>query len=259
MPDNKDASDTAANTGANGEQSSTATADQTTAASGSAGNGAEYSQTVSEPNVTSHDSDSGEFERDPHSGQNDNSDAAMSSNDIHDDSDPMGFGDKRMGDDVEPLDELEQLRVRLADAESKAAEHWDRLLRLQAEMENQRKRAQNDVTKARKFALEGIVGDLLPVKDSLEMGLAAAQAEDGDPQSIVQGAELTLKMLSQVFEKNNIIEVNPVDEKFDPEFHQAMSMQEVEGKAANTVAAVMQKGYTLNDRLVRPALVMVAK
>lgn len=173
--------------------------------------------------------------------------------------DPLGFGDQRMGEDAEPLDEMGELRAMLADAESRATENWDRLLRLQADMENQRKRAQNDVTKARKFALEGIVSDLLPVKDSLEMGLAAAQAEDADPQSIIEGAELTLKMLAQVFEKNNIAEVNPVDEKFDPEFHQAMSMQEIEGKAPNTVASVMQKGYTLNERLVRPALVMVAK
>jgi molecular chaperone GrpE len=179
-------------------------------------------------------------------------------------SDPLGFGDQRMGDvsesgDGERTDEITQLRAQLAAAENRAAENWDRLLRLQAEMENQRKRAQNDVNKARKFALEGIVSDLLPVKDSLEMGLAAAQAEDADPKAIIEGADLTLKMLAQVFEKNNIVEVNPVDEKFDPEFHQAMSMQEIEGKAANTVASVMQKGYTLNERLVRPALVMVAK
>lgn len=181
--------------------------------------------------------------------------------------DPLGFGNQRM--DAEPADEAQEadepaddadgLEAQLRAAEAKASEHWDRLLRLQAEMENQRKRAQNDVNKARKFALEGIVGDLLPVKDSLEMGLAAAQAADGDPQSIIEGAELTVKMLDQVFEKNNIVEVNPVDEKFDPEYHQAMSMQEVEGKEANTVTGVMQKGYTLNERLVRPALVMVAK
>ncbi len=176
-----------------------------------------------------------------------------------DDADPLDFGDKRMGDEAEAPDELEQLRSQLAEAEAKAAEHWDRLLRLQAEMENQRKRAQNDVSKARKFALEGIVGDLLPVKDSLEMGLAAAQAPEADSKSIIEGADLTVKMLTQVFEKNNILEVNPVDEKFDPEFHQAMSMQEVEGVPANTVTGVMQKGYTLNERLVRPALVMVAK
>jgi molecular chaperone GrpE len=162
-------------------------------------------------------------------------------------------------DTAEEENSPESLQALLQKAEARASDNWDRLLRLQAEMENQRKRAQNDVQKARKFALEGIVGDLLPVKDSLEMGLAAAEAEDADPRSIVEGAELTLKMLAQVFEKNNIIEVNPVDEKFDPEFHQAMSMQEVDGKDPNTVTSVMQKGYTLNDRLVRPALVMVAK
>jgi molecular chaperone GrpE len=177
-----------------------------------------------------------------------------------DSDDPLQFGDKRMGDEnEEPEDELAVLNRKLAEAEGKTAEHWDRLLRLQAEMENQRKRAQNDVNKARKFALESIVNDLLPVKDSLEMGIAAASAEDVDPKSIVEGAELTLKMLAQVFEKNNILEVNPVDEKFDPEFHQAMSMQEIEGKEPNTVTSVMQKGYTLNERLVRPALVMVSK
>jgi molecular chaperone GrpE len=180
--------------------------------------------------------------------------------------DPLGFGDQRMDTDAEDAvqtqsgeDSPDDLQSRLQQAEAKATEHWDRLLRLQAEMENQRKRAQNDVNKARKFALESIVSDLLPVKDSLEMGLAAASAEDADSTSIIEGAELTLKMLAQVFEKNNILEVNPLDEKFDPEFHQAMSMQEVEGKDANSVISVMQKGYTLNERLVRPALVMVAK
>ena len=126
-------------------------------------------------------------------------------------------------------------------------------------MENQRKRAQNETSKARKFALEGIVGDLLPIKDSLELGLQAADGVEPDVKALREGSELTLKMLAQVFENNNILEINPVDEKFDPEFHQAMSMQEIEGKAPNTVAAVMQKGYTLNDRLVRPALVMVSK
>lgn len=174
--------------------------------------------------------------------------------------DLLQFAEQEAGfEEPMPLSETEQLQMQLLEAEAKAAEHWDRLLRLQAEMENQRKRAQNDVAKARKFALEGIVGDLLPVKDSLELGLAAAQATDADPKAIIEGVDLTIKMLAQVFEKNNIIEVNPVDEKFNPEFHQAMSMQEVEGVAANTVTGVMQKGYTLNERLVRPALVMVAK
>ena len=149
---------------------------------------------------------------------------------------------------------------RLAAAEALAAAHWDRLVRLQAEMENQRKRAQRDVANARKFALEGIAGDLLPVKDSLELGIQAASgADEGTLANLLQGSELTLKMLAQLLEKHGIEEVNPEGERFDPEYHQAMSMQEVEGVAPNTVTGVMQKGYTLNERLIRPALVMVSK
>ena len=175
------------------------------------------------------------------------------------DDDPLGFGKKRMDGDSEEQSELQELQTQLAAAEEKAAKHWDQLLRLQADMENQRKRAQNDISKAHKFALENFANELLPVKDSLEAGLQAATAEDAEASKIIEGTEMTLKLLSQALEKHNIVEVNPVDEKFDPEFHQAMSMQEVEGKEPNTVASVMQKGYTLNDRLIRPALVMVAK
>ncbi len=176
-----------------------------------------------------------------------------------DDDDPLGFGKKRMDDESEEQSELQELQAQLAAAEEKAAKHWDQLLRLQADMENQRKRAQNDISKAHKFALENFANELLPVKDSLEAGLLAATAEDAEATKIIEGSELTLKLLSQALEKHNIVEINPIDEKFDPEFHQAMSMQEVEGKEPNTVASVMQKGYTLNDRLIRPALVMVAK
>ncbi len=198
--------------------------------------------------------------------------------------DPLGFGDTRMAGDQadgpgesresagsdEQVDaaeasveggesEIDQLRTQLEQAESKASTHWDQLLRLQAEMENQRKRAQNDVNKAHKFALENFTNDILPVKDSLEMGIQAATGEDAEPEKIIEGSELTLKMLTQALEKYNIVEINPIDEKFDPEFHQAMSMQPVEGKEPNTVSSVLQKGYTLNDRLIRPALVMVVK
>lgn len=165
------------------------------------------------------------------------------------------------GDD-EPLDaesDEEDLAARLAASEARADDNWDRLLRLQAEMENQRKRAQRDVSNARKFALEGIVDDLLPVRDSLEMGIGAASEDGATVDSIREGSELTLKMLASALEKHNIVAIDPVGEKFDPAFHQAMTMQEVEGHAPNTVVSVMQKGYTLNDRLIRPALVMVAK
>ncbi|MEE9333211.1 MAG: nucleotide exchange factor GrpE [Granulosicoccaceae bacterium] len=169
--------------------------------------------------------------------------------------DPLGFGSSRMADEATPAELAEQL----AAAEAKASDHWERLLLMQADMENQRKRAQKEVSNAKKFALEGVVNELLPVRDSLEMGIVAAQQEDAGVEQIVEGSELTLKMLTQVFEKYNIIEIDPIDERFNPEFHQAMSMQEIEGKEPNTVASVLQKGYTLNDRLIRPALVMVAK
>ncbi len=174
-----------------------------------------------------------------------------------DDDDPLGFGSSRMEESGD--DEVSMLREQLAAATAKAEEHWERLLLMQADMENQRKRSAREVSNARKFALEGVVNDLLPVKDSLEMGISAAQQEDAAVEKIIEGSELTLKMLSQAFEKYNIIEIDPIDQKFDPDFHQAMSMQEIEGREPNTVASVLQKGYTLNDRLIRPALVMVAK
>ena len=181
-----------------------------------------------------------------------------------DSADPLNFGDQRIEADATEQPDLsdaapDDLQTRLAEAEARANENWERVLRMQAELDNQRKRLQKDVENARKFALEGMVNDLLPVRDSLEMGIAAAQAEDADPEKIIEGSDLTLKMLSQAFDKYNIGVIDPIDQKFDPEFHQAMSMQEVEGKEPNTVTAVLQKGYTLNERLLRPALVMVAK
>lgn len=151
------------------------------------------------------------------------------------------------------------LEARLQAAEALSQERWERVLRLQAEMENQRKRAQKDVANAKKFSLERLVGDLLPVKDSLELGLGASNEEGASVESIREGIELTLKLLDSLLEKHQIAEIDPVGEKFDPEYHQAMSMQEVEGAVPNTVVSVLQKGYTLNERLVRPALVMVAR
>ena len=172
--------------------------------------------------------------------------------------DPLGFGSSRMAEAADEANPAE-LAGKLVAAEARANDHWERLLLMQADMENQRKRAQKEVSNAKKFALESVVNELLPVRDSLEMGIMAAQQDDAGVEKILEGSELTLKMLSQAFEKYNIVEINPVGEKFDPEFHQAMSMQEIEGMDPNTVASVLQKGYTLNDRLIRPALVMVAK
>jgi len=199
-----------------------------------------------------------------------NGQADSGDNDGAETTDPLGFDDARMPeqgadavdlstDAVDEGAEEPDLAAQLAAAEAKASENWNRLLMLQADVENERKRTQKQVANAHKFAIKDFVEELLPIKDSLEMGLEAAKGEDADLTKIVEGSELTLKLLAQAFEKFNVSEVAPLDEKFDPTFHQAMSMQEVEGKAANTVIGVMQKGYTLNERLIRPALVTVSK
>ena len=156
----------------------------------------------------------------------------------------------------------EELVLMLEDARSKADEHWDQVLRTNAELDNLRRRAKQDVENAHKYALEKFAQELLPVKDSLEMGLAAASTEGDAAQAVQQlreGTELTLKMLAAAMEKAGIQEVDPVGESFNPELHQAMSMQESAEHAPNTVMAVMQKGYQLNDRLIRPAMVVVSK
>ncbi len=151
------------------------------------------------------------------------------------------------------------LAARLAQAEKTASEHWERILRLQAELDNQRKRAQRDLENAHKYALENFTAELLSVRDNLERGLEAARQPDAKLADILAGTELTLKVLVQVMDKFNIQEINPLGDKFDPERHQAMMMQSVEGAEPNTVTQVIQKGYLLNDRLVRPALVAVAQ
>ncbi len=152
-------------------------------------------------------------------------------------------------------DAIDVLREKLAKAEEKAAESWETLVRLQAEMANQRKRTEKQVSDAHKFAVKSFVEQLLPVIDSLEMGLQA----EGDLDSIREGMNLTLKQFESLMEKQNLQAVNPLGEKFDPDLHQAMAMQPSEEYEDGLVAAVMQKGYTLNGRLVRPAMVMVAK
>ncbi len=156
-------------------------------------------------------------------------------------------------DDLMPL---------LEDARAKADEHWNQLLRVKADMENTRRRAKQDVENAHKFALEKFALELLPIKDSLEMGLTATDdiAEGGDAMAqLKEGTALTLKMLAAALEKFGIEAVDPVGDTFDPDKHQAMSMQESAEHKPNTVMAVMQKGYQLNERLLRPAMVVVSK
>jgi len=160
----------------------------------------------------------------------------------------------------QPVPEAQELHLMLEDARNKADEHWNQLLRVQAEMENLRRRAERDVESAHKYALEKFAAALLPVKDSLEMGITAATTAEGDVATrLKEGSELTLKMLASTLEKFGIKEVDPVGQPFNPELHQAMTMQPSAEHPANTVMAVMQKGYTLNERLLRPAMVVVSK
>ncbi len=155
-------------------------------------------------------------------------------------------------DDIDMVESLQQAEARLAESQ-------DQILRLKAEMENLRRRSAREVENAHKYALERFVQELLPVIDSLEMGRDAAMAEGATLEKLQEGTDLTLKMLLSTIEKFGIKAVHPQGEPFDPELHQAMSMQESAEHAPNTVMNVMQKGYLLNDRLVRPAMVVVSR
>ncbi|MES9971149.1 MAG: nucleotide exchange factor GrpE [Candidatus Thiodiazotropha sp.] len=158
-----------------------------------------------------------------------------------------------------PQEDPQELTKLLEDARAKADDHWDQLMRTRAELENIRKRNQRDLENAHKFALEKFSMDLLQVWDSLELGHQAAQDGQVDVDKLREGTELTLKLLVDVMNKHGIDQVDPDGQPFNPEFHQAMSLQERDDVAPNTVVAVMQKGYLLNSRLLRPAMVMVSK
>ena len=153
----------------------------------------------------------------------------------------------------------EELSLLLEDARNKADEHWDQLVRARAEVDNLRKRHQRDLEKAHKYSLERFVNALIPVRDSMELGLNAAQGEGADLNKLREGSELTLKLLSDAMAKFEVEQVDPVGELFNPDLHQAMSVQPQEDVPPNTVVAVIQKGYTLNGRLIRPAMVIVSQ
>jgi molecular chaperone GrpE len=146
--------------------------------------------------------------------------------------------------------------VTFEELQAKADDNWDRYLRAAAEAENVRKRAARDVEHARRYALESFSKELLAVKDSLELGLAAA--ESADVTSLLAGSEATLKLLATTLERFGVIEVDPEGEPFDPELHEAMTMQPSADAEPGSVLSVVQKGYTLNGRLLRPARVIVA-
>jgi molecular chaperone GrpE len=156
--------------------------------------------------------------------------------------------------DSEPTleDVIAQLQVDAADAK-------DASLRAQADAQNVKRRAEQDVEKARKFALEQFSKELLPVMDNLERALEAAPENEELVRPIAEGVELTLKSFVEAMKKFKIEVVDPLGEPFDPQFHQAISMVDNAEVEPNTVTLVMQKGYMLNDRLLRPAMVMVSK
>ena len=161
---------------------------------------------------------------------------------------------------AEPVDdENESLEDQLQQAQATIKDYWDQVVRMRAEVENNRKRAERDVENAHKYALKNFVDSLLPVIDSMEMGQTAANAENATLESIREGSELTMTMFAQVLERSGLQQINPLGEKFDPEKHQAISMVEVPDATPNSVIEVMQKGFALNDRLIRPAMVVVAK
>jgi molecular chaperone GrpE len=160
----------------------------------------------------------------------------------------------------QPVSELDQLREQLEAAEANAGMARDELLRVQAEMQNLRRRTEQDIEKAHKYGQEKFSVELLAVMDNLERSAAAAEAsEDEAVKAIKEGVELTLKGFADCFKRFNIDAVDPMGEPFDPQLHQAMSIQESPDAEPNTVIAVMQKGYTLHGRVIRPAMVMVSK
>ena len=166
-----------------------------------------------------------------------------------------GAAAETVAQDAAGIDTLPSLAEQLREAELKALEHHDAWLRAKAETENVRRRAQEDIVKAGKFAADKFAQAMLPVKDSLEAALAT---ENATLESFKEGVELTLKQLVAAFQSANVTEVNPVGEKFDPNKHQAISAIEADGEP-NTVLTVLQKGYLLNERTMRPALVVVSK
>lgn len=154
---------------------------------------------------------------------------------------------------------IDELKKQLTEAEKKAAANWDNLLRQRAEFDNLQKRVDRDIENAHKYAIKRFAEELLAVKDSLEMGVDVAIKPETGLDSVKEGMELTLKMLSNTLEKFGIVEINPKNQKFNPDWHEAMAMIPSPDAEDGTVVVVHQKGYQLNERLLRPARVVIAK
>jgi molecular chaperone GrpE len=149
------------------------------------------------------------------------------------------------------------LEEQLTLAEQKAQENWEKSVRALAELDNVRRRMEREVTNAHKYGMEKLISALLPIVDSLEQALQ--MADKNTDTAMHEGLELTMKLFTDVLQKFDVAHIDPVGEPFDPQQHEAMSMQEVAGVPPNSVIAVFQKGYKLNDRVIRPARVIVSK
>ena len=194
--------------------------------------------------------------------QQSNIDADAEQAPISDDSEPVSEPSQQASTlEADPSESSDQgdAADELEKAQATVKDYWDQIMRLRAEIENNRKRAERDIENAHKYAIKNFAENLLPVVDSMEMGQTAAVADNATLDSIREGSELTMNMLIQVLERSGVQPVNPLGEKFDPELHQAISMVESADAESNSVIEVMQKGFLLNDRLIRPAMVIVAK
>lgn len=163
--------------------------------------------------------------------------------------------DKETSDSATP----EALAEKLAATQRTAEENWDKLLRVQAEMDNLRRRTEKELQNAHKYALERFARELLPVVDSLELGIQAATADVPEVVTLREGSDLTLKQLLGALEKFGVVQIDPQGQKFNPDLHQAISMTPTAEVEPNTIIKVFQKGYQLNDRLLRPAMVVIAQ
>ncbi len=168
-----------------------------------------------------------------------------------------GVLEEAVGDDV--ATDVVDLQAELEKANARADENWEKVLLAKADVENMRRRTQKDVEKAHRFSIEKFAKEMLPVVDSLELGLASAQTASADVNAIKEGLELTHKQLLDSLEKSGVKQVNPEGEIFNPELHQAVSVVPSPEHEPNTVIQVFQKGYTLNERLLRPAMVIVSQ
>ena len=160
--------------------------------------------------------------------------------------------------DLETDEEVLDLKQQLEDAQAKVAEYWDQIVRAKAEMENIKRRATRDVENARKFSTEKFANDLIPVMDSMEQGIESIK-ESTEISAVKEGMEMTTDMLIKSLEKQGMTQINPVGDKFDPQFHEAMTMVPSEDFPTDHVIDVFQKGYELNGRLIRPARVVVSQ